>query len=185
VLSTTKKSVWLLFLFIPPIHAWGQEHASPYAGEQAREIKALSADEVRAYLAGEGLGLAKAAEINGYPGPLHVLQLAEQLHLTKAEKADTEQLRDVMLKDATRLGKLIVEKESDLDKLFAGKKIDEAQLRSRVAEIAGLQGELRVVHLRAHLEMMRILTPGQIKRYAELRGYQGVDAVHNHQQHGN
>lgn len=65
-----KKSVWLLFLFIPPIHAWGQEHGSPYTGEQAREIKALSADEVNAYLNGQGAGLAKAAELNRYPGPL-------------------------------------------------------------------------------------------------------------------
>jgi Spy/CpxP family protein refolding chaperone len=179
------KAAWVLFLLILPILVLAQEHRSPYTGEEQREIKALSPDEVRGYFAGEGLGLAKAAEINGYPGPLHVLQLAAQLHLTEAEKADTEQLRDVMLRDATRLGKLIVEKESELDKLFAGRKIDETQLRSRVAEIAGLQGELRVVHLRAHLEMMRILTPGQIKRYAELRGYQGADAVHNHQQHGN
>jgi Spy/CpxP family protein refolding chaperone len=173
-----KKSFYLLVLLVVPSLASAQEHRSPYAGEEQREIKALSPDEVRGYLAGEGLGLAKAAEINGYPGPLHVLQLAEQLHLTEAEKADTEQVRDVMRRDATRLGKLIVDKERELDNSFAGGKIDESQLRSLVGVISNLQGELRTVHLRAHLEMIRVLTPEQIQRYAALRGYQGVGAQH-------
>lgn len=173
-----KKSFYLLVLLVVPSIASAQEHRSPYAGEEQREIKALSPDEVRGYLAGEGLGLAKAAEINRYPGPLHVLKLAEQLRLTEAEKANTERVRDGVIQDATRLGKLIVEKERALDVSFAAGKIDEEQLRSLVAEISSLQGELRVVHLRAHLEMVRILTAEQINRYAELLGYQGVGAQH-------
>jgi len=175
-----KKSFYLLVLLVVPSFSSAQEHRSPYAGEERREIKALSADEVKAYLNGQGAGLAKAAELNNYPGPLHVLELSAQLRLTETEKAKIEQVRDVMLRDAIRLGKLIVEKEGDLDKLFAGRKIDEAQLRSRVAEISSLQGELRVVHLRAHLEMVRILTPEQVKRYAEMRGYENGAGLHEH-----
>jgi hypothetical protein len=57
--------------------------ASPYAGQQARTIKALSDEEIAALRNGEGLGMAKAAELNGYPGPLHVLALAAQLELTE------------------------------------------------------------------------------------------------------
>jgi Spy/CpxP family protein refolding chaperone len=178
-----KKSFYLLVLLVVPSIASAQEQRSPYAGEEQREIKALSPDEVRGYLAGEGLGLAKAAEINGYPGPLHVLQLAEQLHLTEAEKADTEQVRDVMRRDATRLGKLIVDKERELDNSFAGGKIDEGQLRSLVGVISNLQGELRTVHLRAHLEIIRVLTPEQIKRYAELRGYDNAGGQHQSHSH--
>ena len=178
-----KKSFCLLALLVVPSIASAQEHRSPYAGEQTRDIKALSADEVRAYLSGQGAGLAKAAELNGYPGPLHVLELAKQLRLTETEKAKTEQVRDVMLRDATRLGKIIVEKESELDKLFAGRKIDEAQLRSRVAEISRLQGDLRIAHLRAHLEMMRVLTPEKIKKYAELRGYESAGSQHEGHPH--
>jgi Spy/CpxP family protein refolding chaperone len=169
--------VYLLLLNLP-VHAFAQDHRSPYVGQEARGIKALSADEVKAYLTGQGAGLAKAAELNRYPGPLHVLELSEQLRLTETEKADTEQVRDVMLRDATRLGKLIVEKERALDGSFAAGKIDEERLRSLVAEISSLQGELRVVHLRAHLAMVRILTPEQIERYAELRGYGDTDARH-------
>ena len=53
--------------------------ASPYAGEEGREIKALSAADVDAYLTGQGMGFAKAAELNGYAGPKHVLELAAEL----------------------------------------------------------------------------------------------------------
>jgi len=53
---------------------------SPYVGQEQREIKSLSPDEVKDYLAGKGMGLAKAAELNHYPGPAHVLELASQLN---------------------------------------------------------------------------------------------------------
>ncbi len=45
---------------------------SPYAGMQARPIKALSAEQIADLKAGRGLSLALAAELNGYPGPRHV-----------------------------------------------------------------------------------------------------------------
>ena len=57
----------------------------PYAGEQARPIKALSAQQVADPRAGKGMGLAKAAELNGYPGPMHILELADQLALSDAQ----------------------------------------------------------------------------------------------------
>src|SRR5215469_14793256 len=47
----------------------------PYAGQEARTIKALSDDDIAALRKGEGMGMAKAAELNGYPGPVHVLAL--------------------------------------------------------------------------------------------------------------
>ena len=56
---------------------------APYAGQQARSIKSLSAEDVAALLKGEGMGMAKAAELNGYPGPVHVLTLADELRLTE------------------------------------------------------------------------------------------------------
>ncbi|NIN54376.1 MAG: hypothetical protein GTO38_03650, partial [Hydrogenophaga sp.] len=48
---------------------------TPYAGLERREIKALAAEQVRAHLDGDGMALALAAELNAYPGPMHVLQL--------------------------------------------------------------------------------------------------------------
>jgi hypothetical protein len=44
---------------------------SPYVGQEYREIKALSTQEISDYISGRGMGLAKAAELNGYPGPAH------------------------------------------------------------------------------------------------------------------
>jgi hypothetical protein len=59
---------------------------TPYAGQQARTIKALSDEDIAALLKGDGMGFAKAAELNGYPGPKHVLDLAEKLKLTDAQR---------------------------------------------------------------------------------------------------
>jgi hypothetical protein len=61
--------------------------ASPYAGRQTRSIKALSDEDIDALRKGEGMGLAKAAELNGYPGPAHVRALAKQLRLSDDQLA--------------------------------------------------------------------------------------------------
>ena len=177
-----RKLVWLLLLLTIPLLAQAQEHGSPYVGRQEREIKALSADRIQAYIEGRGMDLALAAELNHYPGPLHALELTAPLKLTATQKAQTEKVRAAMLGEAKKLGRLIVAKEKELDALFAGGKIDDARLRSVVGEIARLQGELRIAHLRTHLEMKRILAPEQVKRYEELRGY--AQAGVQHQGHG-
>src|SRR6266513_6395086 len=69
---------------------------SPYAGQQQRTIKALSVQEIGDLLEGRGMGLAKAGELNSYPGPLHVLQLADQLGLSDAQRAATASLQATM-----------------------------------------------------------------------------------------
>jgi len=38
---------------------------------------ALSVEQIEQYRAGAGMGYAKAAELNRYPGPMHVLELAD------------------------------------------------------------------------------------------------------------
>jgi Spy/CpxP family protein refolding chaperone len=178
-----KKSSWLLLLLIVPLLAQAQEHRTPYAGRQEREIKALSADQVKAYLEGQGAELALAAELNHYPGPVHALELAGPLQLTAAQKAQTEKVRAAVLDEAKRLGRFIVEKEKELDGLFAAEKIDEPGLHKVVQELSHLQGELRIAHLRTHLEMKRILISEQVKRYDELRGYTQAGAGHERRGH--
>jgi len=162
-----------------PLLVWSQA-GGPYAGQESRRIKSLSEAEVRAYLEGRGMGLAKPAELNGYPGPMHVIELADRLHLSEAQRAQAQESFGRMRAEAVRLGKLIVEKEAELDRLFAETKVNPENLRSKVSEIAGLQGELRVVHLRAHLEMKRALSPEQVRRYDELRGYGGEHDTRQH-----
>src|SRR5688572_1412390 len=144
---------------------------SPYAGDEARSIKSLSAEQIDGYLGARGMGLAKAAELNGYPGPMHVLELKDQLDLTREQLERTKKAFDEMKARATELGRAIVERERELDEAFARQTIDERALDEAVREIGRLQAELRAAHLRAHLRMRDVLTRDQIERYDELRGY--------------
>jgi Spy/CpxP family protein refolding chaperone len=159
----------------------GAQPVAPYAGQQARDVKSLSADEVKAYLAGDGLGMAKAGELNHYPGPKHVLDLAAQLRLTADQQRRIERVRSVMTATAVPLGTELVGAERSLDEAFANRTIDEATLRATTLHIGELQGKLRAVHLSAHLATRAILTAEQIAAYDALRGYgSGDGAMHHH-----
>jgi Spy/CpxP family protein refolding chaperone len=151
-----------------------QQQPRGYAGEERREIKSLSTEEIEQLLQGHGMGLAKAAELNHYPGPRHVLELGGPLELRPEQRAETEAVFARMREEAVRLGRQIVDRERELDAMFAKGEIDAGKLRAATSEIARLQGELRAAHLAAHLEMRRILSPQQIKKYDELRGYAGT-----------
>ena len=59
---------------------------SAYVGQQSRDIKALSDEDIAALRNGDGMGLAKAAELNGYPGPRHVVALVRQLRLSESRQ---------------------------------------------------------------------------------------------------
>src|SRR5262249_12696973 len=132
---------------------------SPYAGQEQRTIKALSDEEIRDLLEARGMGLAKAAELNSYPGPLHVLQLANELGLSDAQRKATDTLYANMRQRALSIGRQIIEAERALDRAFANGAIEPATLRSQVTAIATLQGKLRAVHLEAHLAQRSLLTP--------------------------
>lgn len=170
-----KKLIWTLPLLIAmPLLAWSQTSQESY------RIKSLSETEVQAYLNGRGMGLAKPAELNSYPGPMHVLELAEKLQLSARQKSDTQEAFERMRGEAMLLGKLIVEKEAELNVLFANGRANPARLNRQVDEIARLQGKLRNVHLTAHLEIKRVLSADQIKKYDELRGYRTKEVIHQH-----
>jgi Spy/CpxP family protein refolding chaperone len=156
----------------------------PYAGMQARPLKALSSEELADLKA--GMGLALAGELNGYPGPKHVLELARELILTEAQRARTQELFDAMKAEAVPLGQQLIAAESDLDRQFSGRTITPVTLAAATAAIGTTQGTLRATHLKYHLAMMEVLTPEQIRRYDELRGYGGAapaghsPGMHNH-----
>ena len=101
---------------------------SPYASQEQRTIKALSDQEIGDLREGRGMGLAKAAELNSYPGPLHVLQLANQLGLSDIQRAASESLYTDMRSKAQPLGRKIIEAERILDQAFANGRIDPALL---------------------------------------------------------
>ena len=115
------------------------------------------------------MGLAKPAELNGYPGPRHVLDLRKELGLTADQEKRVEAIRQQMLDRAISLGKQIVDAETELDAAFTSGKASERDLERRMQAIARLQGDLRLAHLRAHLLTKPVLTAGQVKTYYEHR----------------
>lgn len=142
-----------------------------YAGRQDRPIKALDPQRAEDLLAGRGLGYALAAELNHYPGPAHVLQLGDQLGLTPDQERATREVFAAMDGEARRLGRQLIDQERELDGLFASGRIGPEELDRLAGAIAAIEGQLREVHLAAHLQMKAILTPAQVARYDELRGY--------------
>jgi Spy/CpxP family protein refolding chaperone len=155
---------------------------TPYAGMQSRPIKALSEQQVADLQAGRGMGLALAAELNGYPGPAHVLELADKLELSADQRVKVQQLFASMKQEALPLGSKLIEQEAELDRQFAGHTVTPASLKSATAAIAITQGELRESHLKYHLSTVALLTSSQRQRYSELRGYgdHAVNPMHHH-----
>jgi Spy/CpxP family protein refolding chaperone len=152
---------------------------SPYADQASRSIKSLSDEEIADYLSGKGMGLAKAAELNGYPGPAHVLELADQLALSPTQKVRTDKIFERMQAQAKSVGKRVIDEENKLDQLFASKNISSPLLHQTLGSIASLQAEVREIHLQAHLDEAQVLTEAQTMKYWHLRGY-GGGAGHTH-----
>ncbi|MGB2867454.1 MAG: hypothetical protein WBD36_03310 [Bacteroidota bacterium] len=121
---------------------------------------------------GEGMGMALYGEINGYPGPKHVLEFKDELGLTKEQMKKTESLINDVNSSATVKGQEVIEAEEDLNESFVTGKVTERALRAKLEKIGKLRGELRFVHLQAHLKMKQILSANQITRYNELRGHE-------------
>jgi hypothetical protein len=138
---------------------------------QGRAIKALSDQQIADLQAGRGMGLALAAELNGYPGPAHVLELADKLDLTPDQRIRVQGLFDTMKAEALPLGSRLLEQEAGLDRQFAMHTVTPESLKTATAEVATTQGALRETHLKYHLSTVAILTRDQMQRYAELRGY--------------
>ncbi|WP_019024861.1 MULTISPECIES: Spy/CpxP family protein refolding chaperone [unclassified Thioalkalivibrio] len=158
--------------------------ANSYTTFQDREIKALSAEEQEGLLDGQGLGMALPAELHGYPGPLHVLEVADQLDLSAEQQAETERLFDAMREQARELGQRIVDLERELDERFASREITSDQIEALTVEIGELRGRLRHVHLSYHLEMDELLSDEQKEAYQRARGYEeDRSGAHGHQ-HG-
>jgi Spy/CpxP family protein refolding chaperone len=151
-----------------------------YAGQQTRAIKALSDSETQDLLEGKGMGLAKAAELNGYPGPMHVLELADGMQLTTEQRAATRELLIQHKAKARALGAELVQAESLLDAAFATRQINAETLATLTQQIGALQVAVRNAHLETHLQQTRLLTVRQVAQYQVLRGYGRAASNHHH-----
>lgn len=150
--------------------------AAPYAGQQTRPIKALSQQEVAEIQEGKGMGLAKAAELNGYPGPLHVIENAEALALSDAQLLRSQEIFDAMKARAIEVGEELLQAERDLDGMFREHRTEREPMAAALRRIGELQAQLRGIHLQAHVDQVALLDDAQLERYSELRGYASADA---------
>lgn len=171
----------LVLGLLPATLTWADTSArpNPYAGQQHRVIKSLSDEEVDGYLTGSGLGLSRAAELNGYPGPKHVLELAESLALNDDQRRATTELIETMQQTARHHGAQLVAAEQALDKLFAGGQAEPEQVQRLLRQIYEALRSVREAHLLAHLAEQRLLTQTQIARYQLQRGYTENSHAHH------
>lgn len=155
---------------------------SPYVGEHVRDVTSLSTADIEGLKSGTGTpfgGMAKLAELNGYPGPRHVLDLTQSMELTDSQTKQIEQIYQKMNSEAIILGNKILSIEMELDEKFSDGSINENYLKEKIHESAEFYAKLRNVHLQSHLLMMDVLTPEQIQKYNELRGYTLDDPCKN------
>jgi hypothetical protein len=131
----------------------------------------LSEQQIADLRAGKGMGLALAAELNGYPGPMHVLELGDKLNLTSQQRQRVQLLYAAMKAEAIATGEKLIESETALDWEFAAGRMTPAWLILLTAQIGEQQGALRAVHLKYHLTTAELLSADQRQRYSELRGY--------------
>jgi len=147
------------------------QHGSGYAAMTARPIKALSEEQVTQLREGRGMGLSLPAELNSYPGPMHALELADALQLTADQRTRLNAVKQEMSTSAIALGHQVIAAEAQLDHAFASGSADPSAVVRQLADIGRLNGELRSVHILAHMETRALLTPEQVARYDSARGY--------------
>jgi hypothetical protein len=145
--------------------------SASYAGQESRQIKALSAEEISGYTSGGGMGFARAAELNSYPGPMHVLELKAQLGLSAEVEARLTELMRSHKAQARQLGEKVVQLEQELDTLYKEGRAGAPEVEALTLKIGEAQARYRASHLTTHLSTAAMLSPAQIQQYNALRGY--------------
>ena len=156
---------------------------SNYSGQEQRKIKSLSQAEIDGYLAGKGMGFAKPAELNHFPGPKHVIEFSNELALSKEQREQTQRIYDVMKNKATEYGQLFVENEEKIEKLFSEGIVNPHLLEKALSESAKIRSKLRGAHLVAHIEQKAVLSKHQVRLYDNLRGYTAGQSMQKHKHH--
>ncbi|MEK9138637.1 MAG: hypothetical protein AAB393_16055 [Bacteroidota bacterium] len=117
----------------------------------------------------EGAGMAAYADVNGYPGPKHILEMQDMLMLTEEQRKDIQSIFEAMKESARAKGDAIIQKERQLESLFRTEKATEAEVKKMSSEIGRLRGELRAIHMVAHIQAKQVLIKDQTALYNSLR----------------
>lgn len=185
--KTTIGGFFLLLGFLIPLTSVAQHNhspISPYVGLHERAIKSLSDADIEELRRGGGWGLALPAELNGVPGPAHLLELKDEIPLSPDQVRQTQRLFDAMKEAAIPAGERLIAAEAAIEASFASGSANENDLRHMLAVAESARAELRFVHLSQHYKTLEFLSPSQIQRYNILRGYAddpcaNVPAGHN------
>jgi len=173
------KKIMLSVSFVLPLSVGAEESSSyslsKYAGQEQQKIKSLTPSDIAELQRGGGWGLAKAAELNGVPGPAHLLELKDKVPLTTEQIEKITKIYRTMQTDAIEQGLKLIELERGLELHFQNRSINDAILQDYLANIAHARMTLRYIHLATHLLTPEILTEAQITTYNQLRGYDKPD----------
>jgi len=157
------------------------------AGAAAAAPVFSSKERADGLLEGRGMGLAVAAENHGYPGPRHALDAADKLGLSAEQRAQIAALVDQMKAEAVPAARRLLADEDALDRLFIDRKATLASITEASQQAGRSEAAARVVHLKYHLAMVKILTPKQIADYQALGSHvepaapaPDADAHHHH-----
>ncbi|MCT9000349.1 hypothetical protein [Chelativorans intermedius] len=175
MLRTPLAAIFFLLTMIPSnLLAQDHQHSrqtSPYAGFESRKIKSLSGEDIAELKKGAGWSFALPAELNGLPGPSHLLALKDEIGLSAGQVARIEVIYSQMKTEAIAAGDRFIAAEWAIENAFARGQLDTQQLRVLVDNAAAARADLRFVHLSRHLSTPPLLTDNQIKQYNVLRGY--------------
>jgi hypothetical protein len=166
--------IFLVFCMIAstwPLSVYAEDGDQPYAGLETRDITSLSDNDIAELEAGRGWGLALPAELNGYPGPTHVLELADALELSARQRSQILEIFKEMQEEAIAAGAELIAAERALDQSFADSDITVTLLDELTKAAASARRNLRFIHLSRHLQTIGILNKNQVERYGVLRGY--------------
>jgi hypothetical protein len=170
-----------LALALSPAAVPAQDHSgysSPYAGLETRANKSLSGTDLKELRRGGGWGLALAAELNGAPGPAHLLELRDKIPLSADQIVTIQQIFNEMQTEAIAAGARLIAAEEAIEAAFRAANLDDARLRALIAQAEEARAELRFIHLSRHLSTPPLLSADQIAKYNTLRGY-GSDPCAN------
>lgn len=179
IVNTTCVGIVSSLLFYSSMSMSDSHATSKYAGQEIRNIKSLSADDIKELSEGTGWGLAKTAELNGVPGPIHLLEIKDEIGLDRAQIEKVERLYTSMKTKAIEQGMQLIESERELEERFKSNIPSADELEEILAKIGRVRSALRFTHLQAHLETPNILTAEQISLYNRIRGYENPDPCTN------
>jgi Spy/CpxP family protein refolding chaperone len=145
------------------------DHGSGHQQGHHRTAEACETEFDKVVGEGRGFGMAFAADQNGYPGPLHVLELKDRLKLTAEQEAAMQRLMHTMFSESKPKSARLLAAEAKLRRLFAERAADPAAVRAAVDEVERARSEVRLVHLLTHLKTRDLLTEDQRRTYHEAR----------------